>query len=264
VSFRGLACWFAVAGDLGDHTTPVPCSKGFTTGALVLPPNRGKFARVVKIIGYAKNVDKTVRSITSVIQPGRVAELAGKPGTRPGLRPGSPVVNVASSTTWLGAGGGGLALHVAAIGAKTCWLDVPGDPAASTPRPCSDGFASLDAMLGKNTSGLSRTLTIVAFASNGSVVTRQAIAVEQASDYTGRVGLTGVGPTVVPSAPAAPSPVVTPTIVPQVTPEVPSNAPPRRTHHRRTHHRRTGRRRIHHPRACRRLRSRRRACRAGP
>ncbi len=223
VSFRGLACWFAVAGDLGDHTAPVPCSKGFTTGDLVLPPNRGKFARVVKIIGYVKNVDKTVRSISSVVQPGRVAELAGKPGVQPGLRPGSPVVNVASSTTWLGAGGGGLALHLAAIGAKTCWLDVPGDPAASTPRPCSDGFASLDAVLGKNTSGLSRTLTIVAFASNGAVTTRQTVLVRQASAYTPPAGGPGTGPVVVRSTP---QPVVQSTPPSEVVPVVQSTPPP--------------------------------------
>ena len=224
-SFRGLACWFAVAGDLGDHTTPVPCSNGFTDGTLVLPPNRGKFARVVKIIGYVKNVDKTVRSISSVVQPGRVAELPGKAG--PGLRPGAPVVDLASAATSIGPSGGSLPLHVAAIGATTCWLVVPGDPAASTHRPCTDGFASLDALLGRNTSGLSRSLTIVAFASNGSVVTRQAIVVTQASTGTGRVGVTGIGPTVVPSTPRrSVLPAVTPTVIPQVTPEVPSNAPP--------------------------------------
>ena len=222
VSFRAMACWFAVAGDLRDHTVPVPCSRGFTTGALALPPNRGKFARVVRIIAYAKNTTKTVRSITIVVQPGVVAKLAGKVAGPDLARTGAPVVDIAASSTSLGAGGGGLALHIAAIGAKTCWLKVPGDPSASTPRPCADGFAALDALLGKNTSGVARTLAIVVFASNGSTVSHQELFVHQASVDTGRVGLTGVGPTVVRRAPA---PAVTPTVPPVVTPTVPPVEP---------------------------------------
>ena len=200
-----------------------------TTGVLVLPANRGKLARVVKIIGYAKNVDKTVRSIVGVVEEGLLARLPGKSVTRTTRAPRSPVVSVLADATVVGSTGGAIGLHLAAIGATTCWLDVPGDPAAATPRPCTGGFAALDAVIGRNTSGLDRTLTIVAFASNGSVVTRQAITIRQASAYTGRVGVTGVGPTVVPSAPTPVAPAVVPAVIPTVTPEVPSTTPPSTT-----------------------------------
>ncbi len=233
VSFGAQACWFAVAGDLADHTTSVSCSRGFTTGELALPVNRRAGARVVKLIAYAKNVDGTVRSIVEVIQAGTRPAAPGA-SVGPSPRTSMPTESVVTDTRTLGPSGGSLTLHLAAIGAKTCWFDVPGDPSAATPRPCADGFVSLDAVLGQNDSALARQLTIVAFASDGAVVTRRAIAVTEVGKTRARVGTPGVTPVVVtpvvvtptlpaPSAPATPS---LPVSVPPSYSPPPSSPPP--------------------------------------
>ena len=196
---RAQACWFAVAGDLADHTTPRPCSRGFTSGTLALPPNLGRALRSVRLIAYAKNVGGIVRSIVAVVEP--------RLGTSGSAEPPAahPSVGLVAPVTTLGPDGGRVTLDLVETGATTCWLDVPGDPSAAVHRSCQSGFASLPAAIGMNSSGRARQITILAFASNGNETIRRALVLTETGSAPDRVGTTGIGPVVVPTTEPVPS-----------------------------------------------------------